>query len=961
MSSAASFGDGLGGEYLVVAMLVGAALALAALAAWLVRLSQHQRRRLRELEALGELNRAMLGTRLDLGAMAELLRHCCHKIVPHTTFALQLTDEHDVPVPVFIPDGEPALIGPVDLQSGALQWMERERRPLRVDDWAQERVPFEPLPTGRPTRSALYLPIVNGERFLGVISLQSATPGAFARPQQEALTLLASQAALGLYMAAAYRREQQRAAQLTMIAEVSRRVTAILDLPTLFADTVRLVQETLGYYHVSIYTVDAPGQEIVMQASTNPQLGRRGIVVPWGQGLIGHAAAANQRILAGDVRHDSRFREHVALDRTRSEFAIPLQVDRRILGILDLQSDHVNAFSDQDAATLQILADQVAVALEDNHIYAAQQEQAWVATALLQVAEAVAQHSTSEEIIAIVVRLTQILTGVDRSLVFLWSPEAQAYTVVGSCGLSQVQAEAVDGQPFSDLDLPLLARIRRQGEAIEGDSAELVDAMPPPFADDPRRGTLLALPLRSKGQVTGILAVEDLHGEPLTSARRTILTGIAHQTTVALENAQLTNAQREEAWVSTALLQVADVIGNATYDLGHTLETVVRLTAMLVGIDWCAILLWQDERHCFEGLHTYGLAPLAATALDEIWHEPENLAAVLPLLNGDGPAPLPGRLAALMRPTGVQAPLAIPLRAHDRLLGMMLAGPPGHGHGLTPRQANILAGVAHQSALAIETDQLYQQTVRQERLQHEIDLARAIQESFLPEHCPEIPGWGLAVEWRAARGVGGDYYDFIRLAPDRLAVVIADVSDKGVAAALYMALSRTVMRATALDAQGPADTLRRANRILMQDSRSGMFVSLFYGIIDLASGSLTYARAGHNPPLLVRAAGATEGGPCMVALDAPGIVLGVIENADIGERTVQMEPGDTLVLYTDGVVEAIDGNACEFGEARLQALAAQAPGGSAQSVVQAISEAVRAYSGDNVLFDDLTLMVVRRD
>jgi hypothetical protein len=132
MSSAASFGDGLGGEYLVVAMLVGAALALAALAAWLVRLSQHQRRRLRELEALGELNRAMLGTRLDLGAMAELLRHCCHKIVPHTTFALQLTDEHDVPVPVFIPDGEPALIGPVDLQSGALQWMERERRPLRA-------------------------------------------------------------------------------------------------------------------------------------------------------------------------------------------------------------------------------------------------------------------------------------------------------------------------------------------------------------------------------------------------------------------------------------------------------------------------------------------------------------------------------------------------------------------------------------------------------------------------------------------------------------------------------------------------------------------------------------------------------------------------------------------------------------------------------------------------------------
>jgi len=258
--------------------------------------------------------------------------------------------------------------------------------------------------------------------------------------------------------------------------------------------------------------------------------------------------------------------------------------------------------------------------------------------------------------------------------------------------------------------------------------------------------------------------------------------------------------------------------------------------------------------------------------------------------------------------------------------------------------------------MAIETSQLYEQTVQQERLQHEILLAQRIQKSFLPEHPPEVAGWQIAVDWRAVRGVGGDFYDFIPLDDRHLGLLIADVSDKGVAAALYMALSRTVVRAAALGTMSPSETLRRANRILLQDSRSGMFVSIFYGILDLKTGAFGYARAGHNPPLLVETA---EGN--IRALEPPGIVLGVVEDPNLAEEWTTIERGDALVMYTDGVTEAINAQEEEFGTGRLRNVLLGCRERQAQDVVNAIQGAVQSFVEQQSQFDDFTLVVVTRE
>ncbi|HHX64734.1 MAG TPA: SpoIIE family protein phosphatase, partial [Chloroflexi bacterium] len=813
----------------------------------------------------------------------------------------------------------------------------------------------------RPTRSGLYIPIIADDRVIGVIALQSPQPRAFTSRQRDAIDLIASQAALGLYATQLYQRERQRAAQLLMIAEVSRRVAAILDLNTLFDDTVKLIRDTLGYYHVSIFTVDTAQQTVTLQASSSQLIRERGIHIPWGRGIIGHAAATGKSILANDVRHDERFLVDAALERTLSELAIPLKVENRILGVLDLQSDRTNAFSEQDVSILQILADQIAVAVEDSRLYGAEQEQAWIATALLQVAEAVAQHSTSEEIVEVVARLTRILVGVDRSLIFFWSDKEQSFILVEGTGLTREQMLALENHRFPVREIPLLDRIRREGRIIRGRSDDLVDLMPPPISQDPRRGELIAMPLQSQDQVIGILVAEDLSGRPISGPRETILTGIAHQATIALENAQLYASQREEAWVSTALLQVANLISNATYDLDETLSTVARLTPMLGGVAWAAILLWDGDRRAFVGAHSHGLPRDAAAMIRAKTSFPlKNSPALVRLLHGSDPLTFPvnGNETAGDWPIDTFRRLgpvtALPLRAYDRLMGALLVGH-ADPSPISGRRMNILTGIAHQAALAIETDRLYQRTVHQERLQHEIDLARRIQESFMPEECPRVPGWQIAVEWHAARGVGGDYYDFIRLTPNHLGLAIADVSDKGVAAALYMALSRTVLRATALDARGPAEALRRANRILLDDSRSGMFVSVFYAILDLRSGRLSFARAGHNPPLVVSARDRR-----VISLDVPGIVLGVIDNPELVEGEVWLEDDDMLLMYTDGVTEAINDQDEEFGEERLRRLLQGAPDHTAEEMVRLIDAAVQSFTGEGPRFDDLTLVAVRR-
>jgi sigma-B regulation protein RsbU (phosphoserine phosphatase) len=212
--------------------------------------------------------------------------------------------------------------------------------------------------------------------------------------------------------------------------------------------------------------------------------------------------------------------------------------------------------------------------------------------------------------------------------------------------------------------------------------------------------------------------------------------------------------------------------------------------------------------------------------------------------------------------------------------------------------------------------------------------------------------------------VAGDFYDFIVFTPgtsghgaasNRLGLVIADVADKGVPAALFMALSRTLVRTVAIDGRPPGEAIARANDLILADARSDLFVTLLYAVIEPNAGVVRYVNAGHMPPVLVRAAdgGAEE-------LRDHGMALGVLRGLEFEEQSVQLAPGDTLVLYTDGVTETWNSAQEMFGRERLIELVSECQSLTAAALAEAIRDAVAAFVGDAPQVDDLTLMVAKR-
>ncbi len=252
------------------------------------------------------------------------------------------------------------------------------------------------------------------------------------------------------------------------------------------------------------------------------------------------------------------------------------------------------------------------------------------------------------------------------------------------------------------------------------------------------------------------------------------------------------------------------------------------------------------------------------------------------------------------------------------------------------------------------TEELARSTAERERLVRELEIAHEIQQSFLPRSWPRVPGIELAAMNLPARHVGGDFYDFIPLQGDRLGLLVADVSDKGVPAALFMALSRSLIRAYSVDSPDVLTALQRANAFIAMDNESMMFVTLFYAVLDPQTLHLTYINAGHNPPLLVG-----RDSRRLVLLKAKGVALGVVEDLPLEEHQVRLRAGDVLVLYTDGVTEAMNPQREQFGEERLQRIVGENRDLSAEALMRMVNEQIARFSSGAPQSDDITLMVVK--
>ncbi len=477
----------------------------------------------------------------------------------------------------------------------------------------------------------------------------------------------------------------------------------------------------------------------------------------------------------------------------------------------------------------------------------------------------------------------------------------------------------------------------------------------------------------------GYVSIDDVQHLEAEQLRRTYLLLTASERALSRTNAEL-RQRLAELQVAHRILEQQTNSLISLHEIARTLITSTELNDLarqisrfghqLCGADKSILYIFQPDGSAeiasvngwdtsyvhqrLDGMTVLGSAPASARPPSG---EPSPFRRY--------PPGIPSRPADIAG-EALRAGLRVPLIAQNEVVGLMIVHSTRKAQ-FTAGEIALLQTFANQAALAIQRTGLVQalrdkierltaaqaELVLKERLERELELARHVQQSLLPRRFPEVPGYAFAARNETARRVGGDLYDVIRLDADHFGLVIADVSDKGMPAALFMALTRSLLSAEARRELSPRKVLTSVHHLLLELGEPDMFVTVFYGVVDTRTRELTYVRAGHEEPFLLRAG-------TMQRLEGKGGFLGFMENQEVtlSEERQVLERGDRLVLYTDGLIDALSPDEVPFGIKRFRQLLESNARLGPNALCDRIFETMNAYRGETEPFDDMAALVV---
>jgi len=524
-------------------------------------------------------------------------------------------------------------------------------------------------------------------------------------------------------------------------------------------------------------------------------------------------------------------------------------------------------------------------------------------------------------------------------------------------------------EPLAGSDLPLPARLaaaalrcsgaRRAAiylpekeswvrSAVSGDGGE--DELPESLDPEERRTELVLVPLTAEGEVHGQLALEGLPGGDgggIAPVLGVLLGGLlaAHR-----YSRQVKEADFE---VRTRLVELESL-----YDLGLSLGGQLEVSALADEVLFRSISLTDAGKGTLVLFHEDGRLLLERSLGEQLL--PAELFATWELPEGDA---VINNAAASVPTAGVRLAscvkcLAVPISVGGRRLGVLAVADKESRDGsvldFTPADARLLSLFANQAAAAIETARLHRAAIEKERIERELELAAAIQREILPRSLPEVAGVELAAASLPTRQVGGDYYDLFPLSRGRLGFLVADVSGKGIPAALLVSTVHAAVHLQIDEAKTVVELVERIDRHLRRYAATRKFLTLFFGLIEPSEGRLTYVSAGHNPALLIRGAGRIE------TLGSTGVPVGMFPDAAWKEVTVALSAGDLLCVFTDGLTEAVNTREEEFGLDRLSAVVAAGLRKPLPEVADRVFADVADFAREMPQYDDQTLLLVRR-
>ncbi len=818
------------------------------------------------------------------------------------------------------------------------------------------------------TKSEVVIPLKIEDRVLGVLDVQSNQPHAFHPNDLLILNALADNIAQAVEGARLYNGLRRRANQLTLVSEVSKSVSSTLNLSTIMQNAAFLIHEKFGYPHVSLFTVHPNRRIIAYEAGSgkrSKKLEGYTISLDNPKGLMVWSARLGKTILVNDVTADDRYiPSPLPPKNTRSELCVPLIFDDKVVGLLDIQSDKIDAFTEDDQMMFEAVADTMAAAIRNADLYRSEQWRRQVSDSLRDVAGLVSDNAGVDEV------LEMILSELDRNLPI----DISAIWLLQDDELRLSAAHGVDAKQLEGVCVSHPDAVYAMAEALASDVPVIRRADEPLCPSGLTAGyksnySSIAAPLRVGDRSLGVLTLAHHTSGRYGHEAQALTTTFASYASVAIENARLYDAAQEQAYASAALLQVAQAVVSLN-DLDEILASITRIMPILVGVHRVALYRWDAEREAFIISHAYGFDEESGLA------EKEFTRGGFPLLDSASeqnhmqavslkPKAEPTSWVEIQPEADVanadRLLMAVPISIKNDRFGVMLIEEAENGRRFRSRRIEIINGIAQQAALAIQNDLLQQEMVSRERLETEVQLARQIQQTFIPQFLPTREAWQFAARWRTARQVGGDFYDVIELPNNKLGIFIADVADKGMPAALFMALTRTLVRAAVNEQHSPVDVLRRVNDQLLPDTRQGMFVTAVYGVLEPESGDFTFVNAGHNPPFWVKGGGPSTGsGQEVEKLTRTAIALGVVEQPKMQERTISLAAGDMLLLYTDGLTEAFSPAGELFGDVRLMDALGAIQEHTAEDVLVFVEHRLNEFIETVPLGDDLTMLAIKR-
>lgn len=463
--------------------------------------------------------------------------------------------------------------------------------------------------------------------------------------------------------------------------------------------------------------------------------------------------------------------------------------------------------------------------------------------------------------------------------------------------------------------------------------------------------SLICVPVLRRGKVMGVVtALNKSNDKTFDQHDLDVLSSLADQIAVALDNSQLFSKLRRKTLEAETLLEVEKSL-SLTLNLNELLELILDSLSKVVRYDAAAIFLIDKEKQEIEHIKARGFDPALEPDLQlkigeglAGWAAKTQSSLIVPNVRED-PRYVEARVET-------RSGMVVPILSQNKIMGVFSLEN-DELDAYHQQDLELLEAFASLAAVSLERARQHEEILEKRKLEEELSIARRIQQSFLPRRKPELPGFDISGINVPSEQVGGDYYDFIPIIENQMGVAIADVSGKGIPAALIMASFRASLIAEIRNNYAIRSIMFKVNNLLFESTAWENYVTAVYGVLDMKNHIFTFSNGGHNAPILRHADGKME------YLTEGGVALGMFENSRYEERPVGLTPGEITVFYTDGVTEAKNRSEEEFGTRRLKQVIDDSHQLSARRIRENIYDAVRRFTGDVPQADDITLMVIK--